>query len=62
MLTAAGACLAVGPPCVHVQVQDGTAYIRDLPFLDKCIQNGKTPTSIKGTDLTLGHRLTRAFA
>ncbi|PNW88176.1 hypothetical protein CHLRE_01g017650v5 [Chlamydomonas reinhardtii] len=33
------------------QVQDGTAYIRDLPFLDKCIQNGKTPTSIKGPEL-----------
>ncbi|KAG2447191.1 hypothetical protein HYH02_007933 [Chlamydomonas schloesseri] len=33
------------------QVQDGTSLIRDLPFLDKCIQNGKTPTSIKGPEL-----------
>lgn len=26
-------------------------YIRDVPYLDKCIQTGRTPTSIKGPTL-----------
>ncbi|PNH11720.1 hypothetical protein TSOC_001418 [Tetrabaena socialis] len=33
------------------QVPPGTAYIRDLPYLDKCLQQGRTPTSIKGPEL-----------
>ncbi|EFJ53066.1 hypothetical protein VOLCADRAFT_85966 [Volvox carteri f. nagariensis] len=33
------------------QVPSGSPYIRDLPFLDKCLQQGRTPTSIKGPDL-----------
>ncbi|GIL46374.1 hypothetical protein Vafri_3361 [Volvox africanus] len=33
------------------QVPAGSSYIRDLPFLDKCLQQGRTPTSIKGPEL-----------
>ncbi|GIL71636.1 hypothetical protein Vretimale_916 [Volvox reticuliferus] len=33
------------------QVPSGSSYVRDLPFLDKCLQQGRTPTSIKGPEL-----------
>ncbi|GLC34132.1 hypothetical protein PLESTM_000156700 [Pleodorina starrii] len=39
------ACLAAE------QVPPGSAFIRDLPFLDKCLQQGRTPTAIKGPEL-----------
>ncbi|KXZ53176.1 hypothetical protein GPECTOR_7g1068 [Gonium pectorale] len=33
------------------QVPADSNYIRDLPYLDKCLQQGRTPTSIKGPEL-----------
>lgn len=33
------------------QVPAGAAFIRDLLYLDKCLQQGRTPTSIKGPQL-----------
>lgn len=38
--------MALAVECTPRGVHDG--YIHDLMHLDKCIRNGKTPSSIKG--------------